>query len=247
MTNVYPSLTMPFNFLNMTAEELDKPVYRIMPVHRLLECFQKRQLVLLPPKKWDDPFENMLLSAKVMLGDGEVADMQPIRDKVYGQCWTLHRETDAMWRIYSADKSGAKVRSTPRKLLEALKVADGKFSEIQCFIGRVRYMTQKALVSKLKSLDLFNSNGSGIAESLIYKRDEFRHEREIRLLYTGPSRDVHAFSIDPNELFEEVVFDPRMDAELYKAYKAAVKSKGFSNRIAQSVLYRPPPALSIHL
>ena len=88
---------MPFR--NMTASELDQPVYRIMPVHRLLECFQKKKLVLVPPKKWDDPFENMLLSAKVVIGSGEPSDMLPTRDKVYGQCWTLHRETDAMWRI----------------------------------------------------------------------------------------------------------------------------------------------------
>ena len=237
---------MPFrNHLNMTAAELDKPVYRVMPVHRLLECFQKRQLVLVPPKKWDDPFENLLLSARVILASGETGDMQPIREKVYGQCWTLHKETDAMWRIYSADKNGAKIKSTPRRLLEALKTSDAQFRDIQCFIGRVSYMKQEDLVRTLKGLDLFNTNGSGIAESLMYKRREFSHEREVRLVYTGQSGNVHPFSIDPNAAFDEVIFDPRMDGELYEAYKAAVKAKGFTNRIDQSVLYRPPRALSI--
>lgn len=235
------------NCLNMTEAELDKPIYRIMPVHRLLECFQKKQLVLVPPKKWDDPFENLLLSAKVYLSTGETGDLQPIRDKIYGQCWTRHRETDAMWRIYSADKNGAKVKSTPRKLLDALKASDTQFRDIQCFVGRVSYMKQDDLVSTLKGLALFNPNGSGIAESLMYKRREFSHEREVRLVYTGQSSDVYSFAIDPNFAFDEVIFDPRMDGELYKAYSAAVRAKGFTNRIDQSVLYKPPRNLSIHL
>ena len=81
----------------------------------------------------------------------------------------------------------------------------------------------------------------------MYKRIEFRHEREIRLIYTGKSSRVHTFPINPNNLFEEIVFDPRLDGELYKAYEAAVIGKGFKNRIAQSVLYRPPPNLLIRV
>jgi hypothetical protein len=235
------------NYLNMEPAEPDKPVYRIMPVHRLLECFQKKKLVLVKPKKWDDPFENMLLNAKVVLPSGESGDMRPIRDNVYGQCWTLHRETDAMWRIYSAAKDGAKVRSTPRRLLEALKASDSRFAVLHCFIGRVEYKNQAELVATLEGLNPLTGDGSGIAQSLLYKRREFSHEREVRLIYTKQSAEVHAFAVDPNFLFDEVVFDPRMDSELYEAYKAAVRSKGFSNRVDQSVLYRPPQTLSIRL
>jgi hypothetical protein len=190
----------------------------------------------------------LLLSAKIVLNTtGETGQMQSIRDRVYGQCWTLHRETDAMWRIYSSDKSGAKVKSTPRKLFAALKKTDSKFGDVHCFVGRVLYKKQDELVATLKGLNLFDPNGSGIAESLMYKRREFSHEREIRLVYSGQSADVHAFTIDPNGLFDEVVFDPRMDIELYEAYKAAVRKKGFTNRIDQSVLYRPPQALYIRM
>lgn len=238
----------PSNYLHMTDDELDKPVFRIIPIHRLLECFQKKQLILVPPQKWDDPFENLLLSAKVTLANGETGITQPIWDKVYGQCWTLHKETDAMWRIYSANKNGAKIKSTPRKLLEALKASDPQFADIHCYIGKVEYIErQKDLVSTLKDIDLFNINGSGIAESLMYKRYEFKHEKEVRLIYIGQSKDIHPFAIDPNTIFDEVIFDPRMDAELYEAYKAAVKAKGFTNRIDQSVLYRLPRDLQTQL
>jgi len=141
------------NAINLTDDELDKPVYRIMPVYRLLEGLESKQQVLVKPYKWDDPFENMLLSSDVKLSSGESGTMPELRDSVYGQCWTLHKETDAMWRIYSNDNNGVKIKSTPRKLLDALKVSDLRFSDIQCFIGKVCYLNQKDLVHTLQSIN----------------------------------------------------------------------------------------------
>lgn len=240
---------MPYqNYLNLTDAELDKPVYRIMPVKRLLQCLEEKQLVLVPPSKWDDPFENWLLSSKVKLSStGESGDMDGIRDKIYGQCWTQHRETDAMWRIYSSDTNGAKVKTTPRKLLEALKSNNQEYGGITCFIGKVKYQTQKDLTSSLTSIDVFNTNGSDIAESLLYKRREFNHEKEVRLIYTEGSGPIYPFNIDPNEIFDEIVFDPRVDRHLFGAYKAAVVAKGFPGKVTQSVIYRPPQGLIIKI
>lgn len=240
---------MPYeNYINLKDAELDKPVYRIMPVNRLLQCLEEKRLVLVPPRKWDDPFENYLLSASVKLSStGESGGMNEMRDKVYGQCWTQHRETDAMWRIYSSDTNGAKVKTTPRRLLDALKNTDSRFGDVTCFIGKVQYKNQKDLVSSLMSIDLFNSNGSGVAKSLLYKRREFSHEREVRLIHTEGKGAIHPIPIDPSAMFDEIVFDPRMDAHLYVAYEAAVKAKNFSGRVAQSVLYKPPRELLIRV
>ena len=236
------------NYINMSSEQLDKPVYRIMPVSRLLQCLEERRLVLVPPRKWDDPFENYLLSAKVKLSStGEVGQLTVIKNKVYGQCWTLHRETDAMWRIYSPDKNGVKIRSTPRKLLESLKVSAGQFADVTCFIGKVEYKTKRELAVTLKSLDLFNTNGSGVAKSLLYKRREFSHEKEVRLIYTEGTGAIYSFDIDPNDIIEEIVFDPRLDKRLFEAYKHAVALYGYSNRVDQSSLYKPPPELLVRL
>ncbi|HKI55431.1 MAG TPA: DUF2971 domain-containing protein [Anaerolineales bacterium] len=233
------------NYINLKSEELDKPIYRIMPVQRLLQCLDTNKLVLVPPRKWDDPFENLLLSAQVETSSGELGNMAPMRDSIYGQCWTLHRETDAMWRIYSHDKSGAKIRTTPRKLLSALASSKQPMSYHTCFIGKVEYKTQKDLIDSLKAIDLLESSGAGLAQSLLYKRREFSHEKEIRLIYSEGSKDICPFNINPNELFEEIVFDPRMDRLMYEAYKKAVTGSGFVNRVAQSVLYRPPEGLRI--
>ena len=74
---------------------------------RLLELFQTRHNVLVAPEKWDDPFENFILKSDRVSRRGW-----------YGQCWTWQRASDAMWRIYSGDKNGVRMRSTPAKLLE---------------------------------------------------------------------------------------------------------------------------------
>ena len=233
--------------LNISKKDLYRDIYRIMPIHRLLEIFQTKLLTLVPPLKRDDPFENLLLNGTAKTSEGEVADFGPIRDSVYLQCWTFHKETDAMWRIYSSDKQGVKVKTTIRKLLDALQKQSGKFAKVHCFIGEVEYHTQKELINKLKHIDLFNTSGSGIAESLIYKREEFRHEKEVRLIYTKKSGPVHQFQVDPCSLFDEIVFDPRINEHLFEAYKVALQNKGYSNSIRQSVMYQPPKGLQISI
>lgn len=235
------------HYINLKEDELDKPVYRIMPVIRLLDCFENNKLALVPPRKWDDPFENLLLSSKVMTSNGETGNSNPFSESIYGQCWTTHRETDAMWRIYSHDKNGAKVRTTPRKLIEALASSDSISGESNSFIGKVKYQTKKDLVNSLMSINTFRTKNSDFAKSLMYKRREFSHEKEVRLVYTNGSGEIHSFKINPNQLFEEIVFDPRMDENLFMALKDAIIARGFKNRAGKSVLYKPPKNLRITL
>lgn len=238
------------NYINLSDSDLDIPVYRIMPIERLLQTLENRQLVLVRPCKWEDPFENIFLSALLTTDEGMTGSFG-FRDSVYGQCWTFEKETDAMWRIYSPKKQGIKVTTTPRKLLEALQAATKEFWELSCFIGRVQYQNEDTLLNTLQNIDWQNPDGSGIAKSLLYKRDEFTHEREIRLIYSAPdstsNSDIHAFGIIPNELIEELVLDPRMDTELVKAFTLAIKNKEFNNSISQSSLYRAPKDLKISI
>lgn len=221
-----------------------------MPIHRVLQALEERQLILVKPKKWDDPFENALPASAFETIDGETLTFSA-KDSVYGQCWTLHRETDAMWRIYSANKDGVRIASTPRKLLSALEESSMRYPKTSCFIGRVTYLAKADLLKKLGGINLLRTDGSGIAESLLYKRKEFTHEREIRLIYSGEDgkchSDIYPFSVDPNGVFDRLTFDPRMDAELRNAYQLAFKEKGYKGRVTTSTLYKPPNGLVFKL
>lgn len=231
------------NLINIKADESEQYIYRIMPIDRLLESFENQSLALVEPAKWDDPFENLLLKGLVPHSSNDAITSKLFRNSIYGQCWTLHRETDAMWRIYSADKHGVKVRTTIRKLIDSLLQSAEGYERESCFIGKVDYLTQKELVTKLS--DIEGMYGINAAKSLLYKRNEFSHEKEVRLIYTMESKQgrIYKFKVDPHSLFDEIVFDPRMNKHIYQAYSQAIKSKGYMGSVRQSVMYQLPKDL----
>lgn len=100
-----------------------------------MQILTTKKITLVKPHKWDDPFENALLKSEFQIGD-EFGDFAA-KDSIYGQCWTQHRETDAMWRIYSQNKDGVRLSTTPRKLLEALKKGCSRVPGLSCFVGKV--------------------------------------------------------------------------------------------------------------
>lgn len=156
-----------------------------------------------------------------------------------------------MWRIYSQNKDGVRVTTTPRKLLNALKDSVGEYAELKCFLGQVQYKRKTALLESLKSIDLLSTDGSGIAESLLYKRVEFSHEKEVRLIYCGDdskcSSDLCDFKIDPDSLFDRILFDPRMEDELKIAYKLAIAKKNCNVEIKRSALYDAPKNFTFNI
>lgn len=237
------------NFIYLDEKELDRPIYRIFPISRFIQILTTNKLTLVKPKKWDDPFENSLLSAAFKLGNEEVEFSA--KNEVYGQCWTLHRETDAMWRIYSPNKDGVRLMTTPRKLLDSLKSKISDYPELKCFIGKVRYEKRANLENCFSKIDLLNSNGSGIAESLLYKRTEFSHEKEVRLIYIGDNdhcdSDIFSYDIDPNQLFDRILFDPRMESSLRKSYISAIKCLGCNSEVKRSTLYDAPKLFGLKL
>jgi hypothetical protein len=126
------------NFLHLSGSMRDPFVYRIIPTDRLFELFASRQNVSVKPKKWEDPFENFILQARVQLPDGARATFG-FRDQFYGQCWTLQSASDAMWRIYSPTSEAVRIRSTVQKLVESLWLCCGEWAPHEAFIGKVQY------------------------------------------------------------------------------------------------------------
>jgi len=227
--------------IHFSEKGLDTHIYRVMPAHRLFEIFESKQLTLVQPGKWDDPFENLILKGLISGILDRFPASKVFRNYIYGQCWTLQRESDAMWRIYSQDKNGVRVRCTIRTLLESIHHFNPDANLESIFIGKVEYLTQKDLISKLTSVE--DIYGKEAAKSLLYKRMEFKHESEARLICTSGIGETQKLSIDPNKVFDEIVFDPRMNQHIYKAYSGLLSSQGFGNRVSKSVLYQLPKEL----
>ena len=243
---------MTDNLIFLTEVDLDRPVYRVFDFTRLEEIFKEKKLTLVKPKLWDDPFENFILNSTGILPDGREFQIG-FRDKFYGQCWSLTKESDAMWRIYSPKKNGVKVKTTIRKLFTPLFRVGGEYKKttgvtynLMSFVGKVKYEGTKSLTSMLEdekrmSGKIFDQTGWGQASSFFFKRVAFKHEKEIRLIYYSQGNNTEntfKFDINPEEIFDEIVFDPRMNEVDFKVQKNKITEWGYNKVVIQSGLYK---------
>ncbi|MDY6857448.1 MAG: DUF2971 domain-containing protein [Thermodesulfobacteriota bacterium] len=228
---------------NLNEGDLDKYVYRIIPLDRFFELFETKRNVLVKPLLWDDPYENFILRSKVKLKSGEVVQYN-YHDRIYGQCWTLQASSDAIWRIYSPKKNGIRIRTTIRSLIESLSLHHADLTDTKCGIGKVEYKSEKELLRIANST--FDDSGilvSNIFKSLLGKRKAFSHEKEVRLLYVDmddefPKEDLYSYEIDPHNLVDQIMIDPRVTYTDFKNIKDKIKRvTGFEGSILRSLLY----------
>jgi hypothetical protein len=235
---------MESNFLNLTEEEKDQPIFRVITIDRLFELFKEKNNVLVNPKKWGDPFENFIMNSLIEFKSG-ISISTGFRENMYGQCWTKTRESDAMWRIYSPLKNGVRIATTPRKLLKALSNCS-QSPKNECFIGKVKYLTTEKLKNFKKKNGaelIMDKSGIRLAQSLLFKRTPFKHENEIRLIYNSYGKfesELLKFEIEPLNLIDDIVFDPRIKYEEYRKYEKQLRELNFKNKIVKSNLYQIP-------
>lgn len=238
-------------FLNLTRKQQDAPVYRIIKPEHLYELFQESEGVLVHPSCWDDPYENFILRSKVRDKTGAVKAYTYHRN-MYGQCWTLNKNSDAMWRIYSQDARGIRIRTTIRKLLESLYHSGVNRPEMFCVVGKVKYLREEALKRFANSI---YKNGSlekdYFFETLLVKRLAFQHEKEVRLLYFDSDEiedgRLLRYKMNPHDIIEQIMIDPRVSYDEYKILKATIQHRTqFKGRILRSLLYSPPEEMILN-
>ena len=159
--------------LNLKDDDLDKQIYRIISFERLMELFVSGNNTLVKPSEWSDTFENFILKSKVRLQSGETIQYNYF-DRMYGQCWTLHSASDAMWQIYSPNKNNLRIRTTIRKLRDSLYEAHPSLPDVKCCVGKVEYLKEKELMEVANQT--FDESGiavEGIFRSLLIKRRAF--------------------------------------------------------------------------
>ena len=89
--------------------DLDKPIYKYIPLKYVLEMFKTKKLYISKVKSWEDTYENFFLKQEFRVF-GKILKADHIADQIYGQSWTLLNESDAMWRIYSNIKKITMIR-----------------------------------------------------------------------------------------------------------------------------------------
>lgn len=189
----------------------------------------------------------------------------------WAQCWSFNPGSDTLLRAYSRviidplerrnidpRNEGVSVTTTPRLLLTAMKKWVVANPNSHFVLGRVRYLSDEEIGQRLA--DTLNSSVGpqffrtiqGRAESLLLKRSYFLHEEEVRLIclernkVAGP-KEFRPFAIDPNELFTEISFDPRLvsferierESEIRRlGYKGIVKEDRSYSRVINQIMMR---------
>lgn len=237
------------NCLNFVPKVNDaQSIYRVMPVERLLQLIHDKRNILVHPSKWDDPFENFFLKSKFTY-NGISVGVDQLRSEIFGQCWTLNeQETDALWRIYSSNKDGVRLKSTLSNVITPLIIQNQGDYNHKVYIGKVEYVDEGELEETMRSaiIDSANfsfNNGQMIINSLFIKRKAFEHENEVRVIYRGKPNligGIHGYDINPQEFIQELLFDPRMDEKEYQGFENQFKALLPSCQISQSTLYRVP-------
>lgn len=230
----------------------DTPIYRVFGRQRLLDTVLKKELTLSRFRKWEDPYEGFLFRGEGIDNDGHRIGFSSFVEYAYGQCWTMLSESDALWRIYSPDKQSAIVRTTVGNIFDAL-YGNGEELCLSLYIGPVTYATNEQIgdtvreaTGHLKAI-IKDTTGLGPVPFLLTKRQEFAHEKEVRILHTPAdghphrSLDFVPFPIDPNSQFESIMCDPRMDSSGFDDLRKELVAAGYTGSITKSTLYDPPP------
>lgn len=83
------------------------------------------------------------------------------------------------------------------------------------------------------------------ASLLCVKREAFKHEAEVRLLFQDiePTRGMNGafvFPLDANAVFDEVILDPRLDSTAFATLQGKLNTAGLRVPVRQSDLYQAP-------
>lgn len=232
-------------------EDLDIKIYRIFSLDRFSRIIASRENGLVHPSKWDDPFENFFLKGQAEMSDGTQVSLSHLSASWYGQCWTKNKDSDAMWRIYSAVKTGVRAETTVRALFSDFYDSADKFASLKYLIGSVEYKQREEIARFLADTtftDLaFGGQPHKFAKTLLIKRPEFSHENEVRLLFHDAEgsygqNGVAVFPFRWDTILTEVALDPRLSESEFQAEKQKLVILGCTVPITQSELYKFTPA-----
>lgn len=204
-----------------------------MPLRHVVDLFETRELHFASPEAWEDPYE------KVLRHKGS--------SSAFAQCWCTKAVSDAMWRIYSPDRTAVRIRSTRAKVL-AVGARIKATSQATFRLDEVIYRSAKeidveldAIASELKQI--FSMKRA--TDALFFKRDAFDYEAEVRAIaFLQPQKDIRPpeslrVRIDPHNFVDSILFDPRAETTYVQMATYFLRNAlHFQGPISRSALYR---------
>lgn len=204
-------------------------IYRYMTLGKFMCMVEKQEIHLAKIKSWEDKWE---------IPTDEAESKYLYNNELYGQCWSLEGISDALWKIYSSNKEGILIETSPEKFK---LISDIKFG----ILSPVIYYNdlQKALSELKNAKDAKSIFGSGLL-----KRSAFKHENEVRLIVINNEKCLDKkyencthinLKIDPFKFIEGIIVDPRASDWYLETIKLYCLRLGFNIIPIKSDLYSP--------
>jgi hypothetical protein len=211
----------------------DQFLYRIISFDRLVQMIERDEWYFAHPSSWDDPYETHVTNE--------------FSKALFAQCWCRKGVSDAMWRIYSQDKLGVRIRTTKEKLTLALLKAS-RTTEIGFHIGNVKYLNPLEYVSEAERVQAEARKKITFLRACAHlwlKRRAFDHEAETRAVVFDPARLAKpaargiVIPVDTRNVLDSVLVDPRAPEAFVSAYQHYLSERlGFKKPVKRSQLYR---------
>ena len=227
---------------------------------KLCALLQENKLFMDRIISWEDCYENFFFKEDFQVrinGAYQSLSANNLATGIFGQSWTIIPESDALWRIYSKNKDAVRVKVNAQKLFHTIYTDN--YCMADTWAGIVTYKKQSKIDKWVKDV-CYNQDSVTVwqeyaPKSLFYKRTEFQHENEFRIVKMLDSQNNKkyqhyqrlAFNIDVNDFILSLTLDPRLNALEIKQQTDRLIELGIEKeKIEQSTLYTFTP-LHIHL
>ena len=92
----------------------DTKLYRYATLEHFMSFVETEQIHLTNVNLWDDKWEVILSKIPTVDEKGKrIFPLYSFYELIFGQCWSLAQESDAMWRVYSPNKTGFRITVAP--------------------------------------------------------------------------------------------------------------------------------------
>lgn len=236
-----------------TCKFLNKEIHHIIRIDFFLNMLRENKLVFKRVFAWDDPYEAAMFKQKINVS-GKIMNFSENTQNIYGQCWSQKPdECDGLWRVYSDNRRNDVVRltTTVRLLLQAVLSSPVHNKNARDFaIGNVLYQKRKEIETRNLNFGINDFGNAPLCGKnlLLFKREEFAYEKEVRLIYKGGFPDKREcdlmpipLGVDIKKVFTHITLSPWMCRCKKDAFKEELKRIAPSEmlKVAESDLYEP--------
>lgn len=228
----------------------EQKCWRYFKLDRLIDALENGYMYFPSANEFEDGFEGatLITSDKIQNLIDETSSLYYI-NKAFKElkrltkinCWhKADYENDLMWKIYSEDKKGVAITTTPEKMKDAFKPykIKSEYADEDLYIGNVEYVDL--------SLKHINDTMLGI---FYYKHIVFNSENEIRLSISlrmaeefgviVPEKGIFVM-VDYTLLIDEIILGPHISADDRNRLMTTINKLGYGTKIKNSCLnYNP--------